>query len=438
MADTNNNESRFTFGEHLEELRKRIIYCVIAIIFCFVICWIFKETILLLAKRPHIIAMSKLGLTTDLQVISYQEGFYAYIKLCFISAIFFAYPIIVYQIWKFVNPGLYKKERKYFFSFIFISFLTFLVGILFGYFLLIPLGLQFLISILGSGVAPIITMGQYISFVFLLTIALGFVFQLPIIILLITKIGLLKAEDFIKWRKYAILCTFIISAIITPPDPFTQIMTAVPMIALYEAGILAAKPTKKRIFYFGSVVGGGSLIIFLFLFIFTHFSVLGTIADVKGDVTVAGSNDADNNNKVTINSGSKDKIKIQKGMCLETGINGKLSFITDAGVFIILDNKTNIKIIDKRTISVVNGQIYIKAPKMKVDFTVNTPNGNITTRFGEINIEALPFETRATVAKGMAVLSNGSLKKTVLEGRQGRITKGGNAVNVDAIIEWTK
>ncbi|MGR3177764.1 MAG: twin-arginine translocase subunit TatC [Candidatus Anammoxibacter sp.] len=438
MSDTNNDENRFTFGEHLEELRKRIIYCVIAVIFCFAICWIFKTTILLIAKRPHIIAMSKLGLTTNLQVISYQEGFYAYIKLCFISAIFIAYPIIVYQIWKFVNPGLYKKERKYFFSFIFISFLTFMVGILFGYFLLIPLGLQFLISILGSGIAPIITMGQYISFVFLLTIALGFVFQLPLIIVLITKIGLLKAEDFVKWRKYAILCTFIISAIITPPDPFTQIMTAIPMIALYEAGILAAKPTKKRIIYFGSVIGGGSLVIFLFFFIFTHFSELGTISDVKGDVAIVGSSNIDDHNNVKINPKSKEKLKIQKGMCLETGINGKLSFETDAGVFIIMDNKTNIKVIDKRTISITTGQIYIKVPEMRVDFTVNSPNGNTMTRFGEINIEALPFETIVTVAKGMAVLSNGNLQKTVLEGRQGRITKGGNAVNIDDIIEWTK
>ncbi|MGR3218772.1 MAG: twin-arginine translocase subunit TatC [Candidatus Anammoxibacter sp.] len=437
MTNTNNNESKFTFGEHLEELRKRIIYCVITVIFCFAICWFFKATLLLLAKRPHIIAMSKLGLTTNLQVISYQEGFYAYIKLCFISAIFVAYPIIVYQIWKFVNPGLYKKERKYFFSFIFISFLTFLVGILFGYFLLIPLGLQFLISILGSGVAPIITMWQYISFVFLLTIALGFVFQLPLIIVLITKMGLLKAEDFIKWRKYAILCTFIISAIITPPDPFTQIMTAIPMIALYEAGILAAKPTKKRIFYFGSAVVGSALVIFLLFFIFTHFSESGTISYVKGDVAVVGSTGVDNI-RVTINAGSKDKLNIRKGMCLKTGINGKLSFKTGTGVFVTMDNSTDIKIIDKRTISITNGQIYIEVPETKVNFTINSPNGNTMTRFGEINIEALPFETRVTVAKGMAVLSNGNLKKTVLEGRQDRITIGGNAVNVADIIKWAR
>ena len=440
MQNTENgqktNESRFTFGEHLEELRKRIIYCVIAVIFCFIICWIFKPLILSFAKRPHLIAMSKLGLTSDLQVISYQEGFYAYIKLCFISSVFLAYPIIVYQIWQFVGPGLFKKEKRYFLFFLFVSFLAFIVGILFGYFFLIPLGLQFLISILGSGIAPIITMGQYVSFVFLLTIALGIVFQLPLIILLLSKLGLFSAEDFISWRKYAVLTTFIIAAIITPPDPFTQVMTAIPMIALYEAGILIAKPTKKRIIYFGGMIGGGTLSIFLFFLIFSHITVLGTIYNIDGRVTLGYYNN-DSNNEIVIDSKTKDSMKLQKGMQLKTITNSKITLGLDKNIDIILDHDTIVMIINKRTIKIKSGQVFIKVPEIKTDFTVTTPNGNVTTENGDVNIKVSPFATVATVAKGVAILSNGKIEKTVLAGRQDRIIKGGNSVNVDDIIEWT-
>src|SRR5574337_1333754 len=104
-----------------------------------------------MAKRPHKFAMEKVGLSTELQVLSYQEGFYAYMKLCFITSVFIAYPIIIYQIWQFVSVGLYKKEQRYVLLFLPISYAAFVVGGLFGYFLLIPFGLQFLIGILEIG-----------------------------------------------------------------------------------------------------------------------------------------------------------------------------------------------------------------------------------------------------------------------------------------------
>src|SRR3989338_10643884 len=120
------------FGTHLEELRQRLIYSVIAIILCFILCWYFKVQILDMAKKPHKIAMEKTGLSTQLQVLSYQEGFYAYMKLCFISSVFLAYPFIIYQIWRFVSVGLYKKEQRYILLFLPISYLAFVIGGLFG------------------------------------------------------------------------------------------------------------------------------------------------------------------------------------------------------------------------------------------------------------------------------------------------------------------
>ncbi|MEK7699638.1 MAG: twin-arginine translocase subunit TatC, partial [Planctomycetota bacterium] len=166
---------RMSIGSHLEELRRRVIYSLIAVVLCFIMCWFFKVEILDIAKNPHNIAMTKANLSTELQVLSYQEGFYAYMKLCFITAIFLAYPLIIYQIWRFVSVGLFKKEQRYLLLYLPVSYVAFVVGGLFGYFLLIPFGLQFLIGILGPGIQPIITMEQYVSFVFMLTVALGLV-----------------------------------------------------------------------------------------------------------------------------------------------------------------------------------------------------------------------------------------------------------------------
>lgn len=259
---------RMSLGAHLEELRRRVVYSIIAIVFCFILCWFFKVQILDMAKRPHKFAMEKVGLSTELQVLSYQEGFYAYMKLCFITSVFLAYPFVIYQIWKFVSVGLYKREQRYVLLFLPVSYVAFVVGGLFGYFLLIPFGLQFLIGILGPGIQPIITMKDYVSFVFLLTVALGLVFQLPLVMLLLSRIGFVTPDKFIKWRKYAILVIFIIAAIVTPPDPFTQTMTAVPMIVLYELGILIARPTRKGFVYLGSIVGCGSLLVVAVFFLF--------------------------------------------------------------------------------------------------------------------------------------------------------------------------
>ncbi len=431
------DKGKFSFGEHLEELRKRLIFCVISVIFCFGICWAFKAAILAFAERPHLLAMSKLGMSTNLQVISYQEGFYAYIKLCFIAAIFFAYPLCVYQIWKFASPGLYRKEKRYSLMFVFLSFFAFLTGILFGYFFLIPIGLQFLIGILGPSVAPIITMGQYVSFVFLLTIALGFVFQLPLIILLTTKIGIVKADDFVKWRKYAILAVFVIAAIITPPDPFTQVMTALPMIVLYEAGILFAKPTKRRIAYFSGMVGGGALVIFLCFTVFSAYFATANVTAIKGDVVMSMSDYSEH--KIALNELTKSGgIKLQKGSCLSSGPNGRAEFGAGSGVTIILDGETEVIIVGKKAINLTKGRIFVSIPELKSDFMVTTTNGSIVSNFGDLNIEALPLETIVTVANGSAILNNGDFQKRVTQGRQGRITAGGDVADIDDVLEWIK
>lgn len=422
---------RMPFGTHLEELRQRLIYSIIAIILCFFLCWFFKVQILDMAMKPHKIAMEKTGLSTQLQVLSYQEGFYAYMKLCFISSVFLAYPFIIYQIWRFVSVGLYKKEQRYILLFLPISYLAFVIGGLFGYFLLIPFGLQFLIGILGPGIQPIITMQQYVSFVFMLTVALGLVFQLPIVMLLLSKIQLITPDKFIKWRKYAILVIFIIAAIVTPPDPFTQTMTAGPMIILYELGILVARPTKKGFMFLGTIVGSGIIVLFATYFYLTHRGGEINLLNVHGDVQFLYPGTTEWN-KLSM------RTSFHKGIGLKTGGEGKTSLSTKKDVDIGIDINTEVQFVDSSKIQLKKGQIIISVNESDIPFEIDTPNGRIRTSKGTLNIQAGELVTIVTAVKGDATLLLEGEEKRLLEGRQHKMTIGGEPVDIGSIINWSE
>lgn len=418
-------------GAHLEELRRRVIYSLISIVLCFILCWFFKVQILDMAKRPHKFAMEKVGLSTELQVLSYQEGFYAYMKLCFITSVFLAYPFVIYQIWQFVSAGLYKKEQRYVLLFLPVSYAAFVVGGLFGYFLLIPFGLQFLIGILGPGIQPIITMKDYVSFVFMLTVALGLVFQLPLVMLLLSKIRFITPDKFIAWRKYAILVIFIIAAIVTPPDPFTQSMTAIPMIVLYELGILIARPTKKGFFLLGTIVGGGILLLLMFYFYFTHKGGEVNLLDTRGEVQFLHP-EGQEWEKVA------NHTRFRNGVTLKTGSEGSIALSTRKGIDIGMDANTEVHIVDSLKLRMKSGQILISVKGLKTPLEIDTPNGRIRTERGTLNIVAKDFITIVTAVKGDAVLVTEGEEKKLLEGRQHKMSIGGEPVDIGAIINWSE
>jgi len=422
---------RMPLGAHLEELRRRVVYSLISIVLCFILCWFFKVQILDMAKRPHKFAMEKVGLSTELQVLSYQEGFYAYMKLCFITSVFLAYPFVIYQIWQFVSAGLYKKEQRYVLLFLPVSYAAFVVGGLFGYFLLIPFGLQFLIGILGPGIQPIITMKDYVSFVFMLTVALGLVFQLPLVMLLLSKIRFITPDKFIAWRKYAILVIFIIAAIVTPPDPFTQSMTAIPMIVLYELGILIARPTKKGFFLLGTIVGGGILLLLMFYFYFTHKGGEVNLLDTRGEVQFLHP-EGQEWEKVA------NHTRFRNGVTLKTGSEGNIALSTRKGIDIGMDANTEVHIVDSLKLRMKSGQILISVKGLKTPLEIDTPNGRIRTERGTLNIVAKDFITIVTAVKGDAVLVTEGEEKKLLEGRQHKMSIGGEPVDIGAIINWSE
>ena len=430
MEEKEISEKRLPISEHLEELRSRIINSIIVVVVLFFISWFYKLRILDIIKKPHSITMESLGLSQSLQVLSYQEGFYAYIKLCLMTAVFLAYPVILYQIWKFVEAGLYKKERRYVRIFAPISFIAFIIGVLFGYFFLIPFGLQFLIKVLGGGIQPIITMSQYISLVTMLTLALGVVFQLPLVMLFVSRIGMLKAEDFIKWRMYSILIIFILAAVITPPDPFTQVMTALPMIILYEIGILIIRPTKKAVTQFSLLLGSGIILIYIVFLIFT----LPTKADFMNSTgTVKILPDS-----VTNWQPFSSESKIHNGTSLKTEEGSKASFLLKDGTYVIMDVNTEIKFVKNRKLDLLNGQILLSIKADEKPFMIAANNNVITSNDGNVDIRISKHMVFVTVTEGEAIVVANGEKKKVFEGRQLKLVTGGEPANIDKVLKWAK
>ena len=430
MEEKEISEKRLPISEHLEELRSRIINSIIVVVVLFFISWFYKLRILDIIKKPHSITMESLGLSQSLQVLSYQEGFYAYIKLCLMTAVFLAYPVILYQIWKFVEAGLYKKERRYVRIFAPISFIAFILGVLFGYFFLIPFGLQFLIKVLGGEIQPIITMSQYISLVTMLTLALGVVFQLPLVMLFVSRIGMLKAEDFIKWRMYSILIIFILAAVITPPDPFTQVMTALPMIILYEIGILIIRPTKKAVTQFSLLLGSGIILIYIVFLIFT----LPTKADFMNSTgTVKILPDS-----VTNWQPFSSESKIHNGTSLKTEEGSKASFLLKDGTYVIMDVNTEIKFVKNRKLDLLNGQILLSIKADEKPFMIAANNNVITSNDGNVDIRISKHMVFVTVTEGEAIVVANGEKKKVFEGRQLKLVTGGEPANIDKVLKWAK
>lgn len=229
-------DKRATIVEHLNELRNHIGKSLIFLLVCSAIIYSSIDKILLFLSKP----------VGKLVFIAPQEAFTTNIKITFFVGLLFSSPFILYQIWKFVSLGLLPEERKYIRIFGPLSFLLFVIGFTFGYLIIVPIGMKFLLGFASEILAPMITISKYISFVFNLSFAFSLVFQLPIVILFLTKIGIVTPAVLKKRRKEAIVLVFIAAAIMTPPDVVTQVLMAVPLILLYELGILFSRLAYKK------------------------------------------------------------------------------------------------------------------------------------------------------------------------------------------------
>jgi len=236
-------QEKIPFTEHLEELRKRLIVCFIAVGIGFVLSYGFKEKLFQILTRPLISVMQ----TGDKLIFTgLPEAFFTYLKVAFLSGIILATPVIFYQFWMFVAPGLYDKEKRLMAPIVFLSTFFFVGGAFFGYFIVFPYGFKFFLGFASEIIRPLPSMREYLGFASKLLLAFGLVFELPLIITFLAKLGMVSVSFLKKNRKYALLLFFVGAAILTPPDVVTQIMMALPLILLYEISIIGARIFGKK------------------------------------------------------------------------------------------------------------------------------------------------------------------------------------------------
>jgi sec-independent protein translocase protein TatC len=234
-------EGRMSFMEHLGELRTRIVRSLICVLVGLVITFPFSDRIVDYLARP----IKKLGFT--LIFTSPTEAFWVQMKVALIAGLFLASPGILWQVWRFVEPGLHTNEKKYAVPFILMGSLMFVAGGAFSLLVVTPVALTFLLSYARPGLTPMITLQNHVDFLLKFTVAFGAVFELPIAITLLARMGVVSARMLAKNRKYAILGAFVAAAILTPtPDIFNQTLMAGPLILLYEVGILSARLFGRR------------------------------------------------------------------------------------------------------------------------------------------------------------------------------------------------
>ncbi len=243
MRKGKKSPDEMTFLEHLEDLRKRLFYSFIVVIVAVIPAWILSKNIYRILAQP---VTKYLPEGTKLAYTHLTAPFLVYIKVSFLAAIFFTAPFIFLQFWYFVAPGLYQKEKKYVYPFVFFTSFFFILGALFGYFVAFPFACNFFLK-LGSDFQPVITIDQYFSLALRLLLGIALVFEMPTLIFFLSRIGIVTSRWMIKNFKYAVLVVFIIAAIITPsPDIINQTILAVPMLALYGVSILIALIFGKK------------------------------------------------------------------------------------------------------------------------------------------------------------------------------------------------
>lgn len=248
------DDRELPFSEHLEELRQRLKKSIYAVLIAFAFTYIFREEIFGILQMPMqgAIALFKkqhpgAALEAAMHFKDPIEPFFTYIKIAIYSAIFLAVPFILYQAWKFIAPGLYAHERKATAPFIVSSTVMFVLGALFCHRIALPFGYYALLSYAGQDLVPMLMMREYVGITLLLLLCFGLVFEMPVLLIFLCRIGLLTPEKLARYRRWAIVIIFVCAAILTPPDVFSQVLMAIPMYLLYEVSIIGARLLGKPI-----------------------------------------------------------------------------------------------------------------------------------------------------------------------------------------------
>ena len=242
-------DAKLPLTEHLTELRKRLLISVVVLFIAFLFIFNYSEELFNILTFP-LKAELKFDLVSPfihlrekaaprLVFFAVAEAFWMHLKVSFVAAFIASLPVILYQLWSFIAPGLLEREKRYVMPFVFFSTLLFLIGALFCFSVVLPFAITFLLGYKTASFTPMLSVEKYIDFCLKFILAFGAIFELPLVILFLARFGIVSPKTLARHRKYAVLFAFIAAAVLTPtPDAFNQVLMAVPIIILYEIGIL--------------------------------------------------------------------------------------------------------------------------------------------------------------------------------------------------------
>ncbi len=248
----NDKIKQSSFVEHLTELRSRLVKSIVYFFIFFIICYFFSQNIYSFLVAPYAEAVQNDDTNRRMIFTALHETFITYLKVAFFTSIFVGSPFIITQIWKFVAPGLYKNEKKALLPYLIATPTLFLLGAMLVYYLVMPLAIKFFLSFETTsqiGNLPIqleAKVNEYLSLIMRLIFAFGISFQLPVLLSLLAKVGLIDSIYLKKRRRYVVVIIFAVAALLTPPDPITQIGLGIPLLILYELSILSVKIIEKK------------------------------------------------------------------------------------------------------------------------------------------------------------------------------------------------
>lgn len=230
-------DEKLPITDHLAELRSRLIKSLLAIAAGFALSYGFSEKIFNFLVKPLVKVMPA---GSHLIYTALPEAFLTYVKVSFFSALVLSAPVIFYQLWKFVMPGLYENEKRHVIPFVLAATAFFLMGACFAYFVVFPFGFKFLLSYASGDIYAMPKLNEYLSFIVTLLLAFGVIFELPVVIFFLAKIGIVSPQILRKQRRYAILGISVVAAVLTPPDPLSMMFMMVPLVVLYEISVVVA------------------------------------------------------------------------------------------------------------------------------------------------------------------------------------------------------